>query len=229
MILVGLALDPEVLKERGRATVVISQASILVPLLVGLALSPLLYSKLSTTSVPFTGFALLVGVSMSITAFPVLARIFTDRGIHRSRIGTLALTCAVVNDVTAWCLLAFVVGLVRPNSLPVLATVALSFVFVAVLILVGRPAIIRLASFCGRSEPTQGLMATGVVAVLLSALTTELIGIHAIFGAFALGAVTPHDSRLAQELTTRLEDLVVILLLPAFFVLTGLRTHIQLV
>jgi Kef-type K+ transport system membrane component KefB len=157
------------------------------------------------------------------------ANIYRSRDPSKQNWHARTKTCAAVNDVTAWCLLAFVVGLVRPTSVPALSTVVLSMVFVAGLVSVGRPAMIRLAPFCGRGELTQGLMATVVVAVLLSARTTELIGIHAISGAFALGAVTPQGSRLAQALTTRLEDLVAVLLLPAFFVLTGLRAQNELV
>jgi hypothetical protein len=166
---------------------------------------------------------------MSITAFPVLARILTDRGIHKTRMGVIALTCAAVDDVTAWCLLALVVSVVHARTSGALSTIVLALAFIAAMVLVARPAMVRLSLLHGNRGLTQGLLAAVFVALLLSALTTDVIGIHAIFGAFALGAIIPHDSSLARELTDRLEDLVIVLLLPAFFAFTGLRTQIGLV
>jgi Kef-type K+ transport system membrane component KefB len=229
MFLVGLELDPALLRKRGHATVAISHASILAPFLLGAALSLRLYPRLSSSNVSFTGFSLFVGVSMSVTAFPVLARILTDRGIHKTRMGAIALTCAAVDDVTAWCLLAFVVSVVEARTAGAFSTVVTALVFIGAMLVVVRPAMVRLTFLYGNRGLTQGVMAAVFVALLLSALTTDYIGIHAIFGAFALGAVIPHDSSLARELTDRLEDLVVVLLLPAFFAFTGLRTQIGLV
>ena len=179
---------------------------------------------------PFTCFSLFLGVSMSVTAFPVLARILTDRGIHKTRMGAIALTCAAVDDVTAWCMLAFVVSVARAQATGAVATIAMALGFIALMILVIRPAMVRLSLLYGnRGRLTQGVMASIFIALLISASATELIGIHAVFGAFALGAVIPHDSGMARELTDRLEDIVIVLLLPAFFAYTGLRTQIGLV
>jgi Kef-type K+ transport system membrane component KefB len=229
MFLVGVELDVGLLRKRGHATVAISHASIIAPFLLGALLSLYLYPRLSSGSVPFTNFALFLGVSMSVTAFPVLARILTDRRISRTRLGALALTCAAVDDVTAWCLLALVVGVARAESVGVVRTFALVGVYIAVMALVARPLMRRLTVIYGnKGRLSQGLMATLFVMLLLSASATEVIGIHAIFGAFALGAIIPHDSGMARELTDRLEDLVVVLLLPAFFAFTGLRTQIGL-
>jgi Kef-type K+ transport system membrane component KefB len=200
------------LRKRGHATVATSHASILAPFLLGALLSLLLYPRLSSSNVPFTAFSLFVGVSMSVTAFPVLARILTDRGIHKTRMGAIALTCAAVDDVTAWCLLAFVVSVVEARTAGALSTVVTALVFIAAMVVVVRPAMVRLTFLYGNRGLTQGVMAAVFVALLLSALTTDYIGIHAIFGAFALGAIIPHDSSLARELTDRLEDLVVVLL-----------------
>ncbi|HXZ87127.1 MAG TPA: cation:proton antiporter [Candidatus Binataceae bacterium] len=229
MFLVGLELDPALLRKRGHATVAISHASIVAPFLLGALLALMLYPRLSSSDVPFTSFALFLGVSMSVTAFPVLARILTDRGIHKTRMGVIALTCAAVDDITGWCLLALVVSVARAHSAGGLRTIALAIVYVAVMILAVRPAMTRLALLYGnRGRLTQGVMAVVFVALLLSSFATEFIGIHAIFGAFALGAVIPHDSGMARELTDRLEDMVVVLLLPAFFAFVGLRTQIGL-
>jgi Kef-type K+ transport system membrane component KefB len=230
MFLVGLELDPGLMRQRGQATVAISHASIISPFLMGSLLGLLLYPIFSSREVPFTNFALFLGVSMSVTAFPVLARILTDRGIHRTRMGTVALTCAAVDDITAWCLLAFVVSIARAQSAGAMRTVIFAAIYVAAMLIIVRPAMGAVSRIYGnRGGLTQGLMAVIFVALLLSSSATELIGIHAIFGAFALGAVIPHDSQMAGELTDRLEDLVIVLLLPAFFAFTGLRTQIGLV
>src|ERR1700719_849465 len=167
---------------------------------------------------------------MSVTAFPVLARILTDRRIHKTHMGAIALTCAAVDDVTAWCMLAFVVSVARAQASGAVATIAMALGFIVLMILVVRPAMVRLSLLYGnRGRLTQGVMAAIFIALLISASATELIGIHAVFGAFALGAVIPHDSGMARELTDRLEDIVIVLLLPAFFAYTGLRTQIGLV
>ena len=229
MFLVGLELDPGLLRNRGRATVAISHASILAPFLLGTGLSLVLYPRLSSGAVEFTNFSLFVGVAMSVTAFPVLARILTDRGIHRTRMGAIALTCAAVDDVTAWCLLALVVSIVEADTTGALRTIGMALAFIAAMVVAVRPAMVRLTLLYGNRGLSQGIMAAVFVALLACALTTDLIGIHAIFGAFALGAMIPHDSSLARELTDRLEDLVVVLLLPAFFAFTGMRTQIGLV
>jgi Kef-type K+ transport system membrane component KefB len=230
MFLVGLELDPNLLRERGHATVAISHASIVAPFLLGSSLALFIYPRLATGDVPFTVFSLFMGVSMSVTAFPVLARILTDRKIHRSPMGVIALTCAAVDDVTAWCMLAFVVSVVKARASGAVLTFALTIGYIAAMAFVVRPVMQRLALLYGtKGRLTQGLMAVVFVALLLSALATDSIGIHAVFGAFALGAVIPHDSGLARELTDRLEDLVVVLLLPAFFAFTGMHTQIGLV
>src|ERR1700691_4701339 len=230
MFLVGLELDPSLLRKRGHTTVAISHASIIAPFLLGATIALYLYPHLSTSDVPFTCFSLFLGVSMSVTAFPVLARILTDRGIHKTRMGAIALTCAAVDDVTAWCMLAFVVSVARAEASGALATIAMALAFIVLMAVVVRPTMVRLSLLYGnRGRLTQGVMAAIFIALLISASATELMGIHAVCGAFALGAVIPHDSGMARELTDRLEDIVIVLLLPAFFAYTGLRTQIGLV
>ncbi|HYA34779.1 MAG TPA: cation:proton antiporter [Candidatus Binataceae bacterium] len=230
MFLVGLELDPSLLRKRGHVTVAISHTSIIVPFILGAALALFIYPVLGSSDVPFTSFSLFLGVSMSVTAFPVLARILTDRRIHKTRMGVIALTCAAVDDVTAWCLLALVVGIVQARTHGAMITMALAAAYIATMIWIMRPAMVHLSRAYGnRGRLTQGVMTIVFVALLLSALTTDLIGIHAIFGAFALGAIIPHDSGLARDLTDRLEDVLIVLLLPAFFAFTGMRTQIGLV
>ena len=230
MFLVGLELDPKLVGRQGHAAVAISHASIVTPFLLGTLLALVLYPQVAAAGVPFTGFSLFVGVSMSVTAFPVLSRILTDLGIQKTPLGILALTCAAVDDVTAWCLLAVVVGVVESHGAGSLITAAMAIVYVASMLVLVRPTIVRLTL---RNESTarltQGMMAIVFVLLLLSALATDLIGIHAMFGAFALGAIIPSDSKLARDMTERLEDVLVVLLLPTFFAITGLRTRIGLV
>lgn len=229
MFLVGVELDTSRMRGRVHATVAISHASILTPFLLGSGLALLLYPRFSNSSVPFTVFGLFSGVAMSITAFPVLARILTDRGIQGSAMGTTALTCAAVDDVTAWCLLAIVVSVATHTGGGALLTIGLSLAYVGIMIAVVRPLIVRFARWQQtQGELPRGLLAFVCVLLLISAFITEAIGIHAIFGAFTLGALIPHDSSLAKALKAKLEDVVVVFFLPAFFAYTGLRTQIGL-
>ncbi len=230
MFMVGLDLDLGLMRARTHATVAISHASIVLPFLLGSGLALVLYPRLASSDVPFTVFALFLGVSMSVTAFPVLARILTDRGMNRSHLGTIALTCAAVDDVTAWCLLAFVVSVANPKVGGAVTTTVLSICYIGLVFSVLRPLVRRLVARYDRlPTPPRSLVAGTFVALLASALVTEWIGIHAIFGAFLLGAIIPHDATIARELVRKLEDIVVILLLPAFFAYTGMRTQIGLV
>jgi Kef-type K+ transport system membrane component KefB len=229
MFLVGLELNVSLLTHRVHATVATSHASILVPFLLGTLLALALYPRLSHRDVPFTSFALFMGVAMSITAFPVLARILTDRGMTRTELGVVALGCAATDDVTAWCLLAFVVGIARARVGEGLLVTAGALGYISGMLLIARPLLRRVAARWTTEPLPRGTVAVVFVALLLSALTAEAIGIHAIFGAFLLGAVIPHESVVARTLTRQLEHLVTILLLPAFFAFTGMRTRINLV
>jgi Kef-type K+ transport system membrane component KefB len=230
MFLVGAELDLSRLRKLAHSTVAISHASIIAPFLLGSALALGLYSRFSSSDVPFTHFALFLGVAMSVTAFPVLARILTDRGIQTTAMGTVALTCAAVDDVSAWCLLAVVVGVANNTGTGALLTLVLSLVYVAAMLMVVRPLLARFAAWQERRPSlSRGVFTLICVMLLLSALTTEAIGIHAIFGAFALGAMLPHDSSMAAALKAKLEDIVVVFFLPAFFAYTGMRTQIGLV
>ena len=229
MFVVGLELDLKILKKSGHTTLAISHASIIFPFVLGTFLALHIYKELSLPEVSFTNFALFLGVSLSVTAFPVLARILSDKKINKTRMGTLALTCAAIDDVTAWCLLAMVVSVSQNAFGGAIKTITLTFLYIAGMFLIGGPLVKRLIPWLEKFDRiTEGGIAAFFIALLLSALATELIGIHAIFGAFLLGAITPHDSRIAKELTDRMEDLVRIVFLPAFFAFTGMRTEINL-
>lgn len=229
MFLVGLELDLKILKKSGHATLAISHSSILFPFVLGAAYALQIYQLLAPPGITFTTFALFLGVSMSVTAFPVLARILSDKQLHKTEMGAIALTCAAVDDATAWILLAFVVSIAQSKIGGAFATLALTIGFILVMFYVGRPIVAKVFPFLETFERlTEGGMALIFVAILLSALATEFIGIHAIFGAFLLGAISPHNSRIATELTERLQDMVRVMFLPAFFAFTGLRTQMGL-
>ncbi|TMQ14471.1 MAG: cation:proton antiporter [Deltaproteobacteria bacterium] len=230
MFLVGLHLNPALFRGRTRAAVAVSHASIAVPFVLGTSLALVTYPQFSSSEVSFTSFALFSGVALSITAFPVLARILSDRRLHTSQLGAIALACAAADDVTAWCLLALVVGIAHAAVQRAVLTIVLALVYVAVMLLVGRPLVRRLvARFEHAPRMSSAGMSAIYIALLGSALATELIGIHALFGAFLVGAIVPPASRLARALCSRLEDLVTALLLPAFFAIAGLNTQIGLV
>jgi Kef-type K+ transport system membrane component KefB len=228
MFLVGLELNGSVLRGQLRMTVTTSHASIVVPFVLGSVLALYLYPRFAHEDVAFTHFALFLGVAMSITAFPVLARILADQRMTQTKLGVLSLTCAAINDVTAWCLLAFAVGVVSGSANGAVFVALSTVTFIAVMFIVLRPRFERLSQATIGDQPTPKAISITLIGVLLSALMTEAIGVHAIFGAFLLGAIIPHDSPLARSLHRGIVDLVTIVFMPAFFAFTGMRTQIGL-
>jgi Kef-type K+ transport system membrane component KefB len=228
MFLVGLELNGTMLRGRLRMTLTTSHASIVVPFVLGSLLALYLYPRFATSDVRFTHFALFIGVAMSITAFPVLARILADQRMTQSKMGTLSLTCAAVDDVTAWCLLAFAVGVVHGSANGAISVAVLTVAFIALMFVVLKPRFEALAHETVGEQPTTRAVSVTLIALLTSALVTEAIGVHAIFGAFLLGAIIPHDSPLARSLHRGIVDLITIVFMPAFFAFTGMRTEIGL-
>ena len=229
MFIVGIDLDAQLLRQRGSAAVAISYASIVVPFSLGALLALYLYPRVGTADVPFLAFCLFLGISLSITAFPVLARILTDQALGASELGSLALTCAAVNDASAWCLLALIVGIIRSHVAGALLTLGLAVVFVLAVLFVVRPLVSRAAARVQASGTLgHGDVATMLVLALAAAAATDAMGIHALFGAFAVGVCIPSGSLLGSALKQRLEELIVVLFLPLFFALTGMRTQIAL-
>ena len=230
MFLIGLELDPKYLKGNLDIAILTSHVSILVPFSLGSLLALLLYPLVSNASVSFTAFALFLGAAMSITAFPVLARIITENNLQATRLGNLALTCAAVDDVTAWCLLALAIAVTRTNSMVgALPTIVYSLLYIAFMVTAGRWFLKRLSTHYDRTGQLTQLVLAGIyMGVIVSALITELIGIHLIFGAFLLGAVMPKNPGLVRELAEKTEDFVLTILLPVFFAYSGLRTQIGL-
>jgi Kef-type K+ transport system membrane component KefB len=230
MFLVGLELDLAVLKTRARATIAIANAGIIVPFALGVALAWVIDEAYAPAGVAFLPFALFMGVSLSITAFPVLARILGDYRLQRTPMGVMALTCAAIGDATAWCLLAFVVGVTEATTGGAVVTIVFTALYVAVMLTAGRAVMNHIVPRLDAAiEVGEQSLAIVLVAVLVSAVATEFIGVHAIFGAFLLGAIIPHRSATARHVREKIEDVVRILLLPAFFAFTGLRTQIGLV
>lgn len=228
VFLTGLELNTKLLRGRGHLSVVVSHVSIAVPFLLGVGLAVAAYVKFAPDGVGFLAFALFMGVSLSVTALPVLVRILKDTGMFRSEVGVVALTCAVVDDVTAWCLLALVVALVTASSMAgVLLTIGLAAVFTGFLFLVVRP---LMARFFARTDSSTLRRAAplALVGVLLCAMATEWIGVHAMFGAFIFGLVFPRGNVVEKWLHENTGGLTTALMLPLFFAFSGLRTDIGL-
>ncbi len=231
MFAVGMEFEVGHIRAQARTAVMVSHASIVVPCLLGVGLAYFLYTQLGAHGATFTAFALFMGVSMSITAFPVLARILQERGMTRTTLGSTAITCAAVGDVTAWNLLAFVVAIAGAASV---GAAALNLLFVAVFIAAMiwgvRPLLPRLLGRdrVASEEPSGGVLATVLCVVVAASLFTEVIGIHALFGAFMAGAIMPDTHGFRHKIALRVEKFSSVLLLPLFFAYIGLRTQIGL-
>ena len=230
MFVVGMELELGDLRRKATAAIMVSHASIVVPFFLGATLSLLVYQSESPARTSFTPFALFMGIAMSVTAFPVLARILEDRGLSKTTLGGVALTCAAFDDVTAWCLLALVIAIARADAmLPAIITIGFVIAFISLMIFLIRPLLARLAKLTSDDErQRRGLAAIILVFVFASALVTEIIGIHALFGAFLAGVVMPATAGVRSMLKARLETLSLVVLLPLFFAFTGLRMQITL-
>lgn len=231
MFAVGMELNLKHVRNKAEAAVAVSHASIVFPYVLGTLLALFLFRSLAAPGTTFTAFALFMGISMSITAFPVLARILQERGLSRTFLGSTAITCAAVDDVTAWSLLAFVVAITQATNLAASAlNLILVLAFVGVMIFGVRKWLPRLlgAERLEQEAPSKGVLAAIICIVVAAALTTEVIGIHALFGAFLAGAIMPDAHGFRHKLAVRVENFSSVLLLPLFFAFTGLRTQIGL-
>jgi Kef-type K+ transport system membrane component KefB/nucleotide-binding universal stress UspA family protein len=228
MFLIGLELDLRLLRGRARSSVLISQTSIVLPFALGCGLAIWLRPEFAPVGISATTFAIFMGVAMSITAFPVLARILTERRLLRTRVGTVTIACAAIDDVTAWCVLAFAVSLARTSEIEgAVVTTVLAAGYVVAMLFLLRPLLARLAARVATpSAMSQNLVALVLLLVIVSSWVTERIGIHVLFGAFLFGVVLPKDGGFARALAEKLEDVVVVILLPLFFAVSGLRTEI---
>lgn len=227
---VGLEVDLDALRRRARTAVFVSHASIAAPFLLGLAAALWVYPRHAPAGVPFSAFALFIGVAMSVTAFPVLARILRETRLDGTALGATALTCAAVDDVTAWCALAAVVGIVQSGDAARAARVVGALAaYAAIVALVARPLVRRWYDWrIARGASGKELAAAALCVLLASAFATENIGVHALFGAFLAGLIMPERRELRVALARRFEELSSVALLPLFFALTGLRTRLGL-
>jgi Kef-type K+ transport system membrane component KefB len=230
MFVVGMELDLKVLKNKANEAVVISHASIIIPFTLGVALAYGIYHSFAPEGVQFISFALFLGISMSITAFPVLARIVQERGIHKTPLGTVVITCAAADDITAWSILAAVIAIVKAGSfVSALPTILMAVVYVVIILKIVRPFLKRVGDLhASREVLGKPVVAIFFLVLLLSAYATETIGIHALFGAFMAGVIMPDNQKFKNIFINKVEDVALVLLLPLFFVYTGLRTEIGL-
>jgi Kef-type K+ transport system membrane component KefB len=241
MFVIGMELDLKALKNKANEAVVISHASIVIPFALGIGLSYFIYPNfvpkdinpltgIEQFKIPFLSFALFMGIAMSITAFPVLARIVQERGIHKTRLGTIVITCAAADDITAWCILAAVIAIVKAGSfISSLYVIGLAVLYVICMLFVVKPFLKRIGELYAKKDNLKkSVVAIFFLTLIVSAYLTEIIGIHALFGAFMTGAIMPDISKFRNIFIEKVEDIAVILFLPLFFVFTGLNTNIGL-
>ncbi|MBE8726009.1 cation:proton antiporter [Flavobacterium hungaricum] len=230
MYIVGMEIDMKILRNKAHDAVVISHASIIIPFVLGMGLAYFIYDEFAPADVQFTSFGLFAGIAMSITAFPVLARIVQERGIHKTKLGTIVITCAAADDITAWCILAVVIAIVKAGSFgSAIYTVLLALGYVFLMIKVVRPFLKRIGDLYAKNDKiSKPIVAIFFLTLVVSSYLTEVIGIHALFGAFIAGAIMPENIRFRNLFIEKVEDVALVLLLPLFFVFTGLRTQIGL-
>lgn len=231
MFVIGMELNLKVLKNKAHEAVVISHASIIIPFSLGVILAYFIYQGHSPQHVEFSSFALFIGIAMSITAFPVLARIIQERGIHKTKLGAIVITCAAADDITAWCLLAVVIAIVKAGSVvSSLFTILTAIAYVIFMIKLVRPFLQRVGELSQTNKNlSKSLVAVFFLVLLISAFITETIGIHALFGAFMAGVIMPSNMRFRSMFIEKIEDVALVLFLPLFFVISGLRTEIGLI
>ena len=227
MFIVGTELDIQLIRRQALEALIISHASILIPYTLGIGLSFFIYNQYAAAHSTFFSFALFMGIAMSVTAFPVLARIMRDRGLIGTKLGMLAITCAASDDVTAWCLLALLIAFIKSGSgASGLFTIGLVLFYAGIMLVPVRLLLKRILNHYQKQKIGYNtLVAVMFTMLLFSAYCTEVIGIHALFGAFLAGVVMPKNDELRKRITNRISDVTMVMLLPLFFVFTGLRTQ----
>ena len=230
MFVIGMELDLKVLKNKANEAVVISHASIVIPFTLGIGLAYFVYDQFAPAGVKFLSFSLFMGIALSITAFPVLARIVQERGIHKTKLGSIVITCAAADDITAWCILAVVIAIVKAGTfVSSLYIIMLAVLYVIAMIYIVKPFLKRIGDLYGSKDSiVKPIVAIFFLVLIISSYATEVIGIHALFGAFMAGAIMPDVPKFRTIFIEKVEDVALILLLPLFFVFTGLKTEIGL-
>ena len=230
MFVIGMELDLKVLRTKVKEAFIISHTSIIVSYALGLGLATILYTEFAPKNVHFLSFGLFMGVAMSIAAFPVLARIVQERGLHKTKLGALVITCAAIDDITAWCLLAGVIAIVKAGSVASsLYVIAMAISYILIMLFLVRPFLRHIGNLYNSAEKiTKPVVAIFFVTLLISSYLTEIIGIHALVGAFVAGVIMPENMKFRNMFIEKVEDVSLVILLPLFFVVTGLNTKIGL-
>jgi len=230
MFIVGMELNLKVLRNCAKDAIIISHASIIIPFALGMGLAYFTYRNFAPANVKFLSYGLFSGVAMSITAFPVLARMVQERGMTKTRLGTMVITSAAIDDISAWCILAAVIAIAKAGSfLSSIYTIILALIYIILMIRLVRPFLQRMGIIYSHKEGlSKPIVALFFLVLLLSSCATELIGIHALFGAFLAGLIMPSNLNFRSLFIEKIEDVALVLLLPLFFVFTGLRTQIGL-
>ena len=231
MFVIGMGLDFSVLKNKINETLVISHAGILVPFFLGIVASYWIYEEYAAAQTAFLPFALFIGISMSITAFPVLARIIQERNMTKTSLGTLAIASAANDDVTAWCLLAVVIAIAKAGTFAsALYAIGLTALYIIIMFMVVRPFLKKVGEVYANQEViNKTFVALILLILIISSTLTEIIGIHALFGAFMAGVVMPPSIGFRKVMMEKVEDIALVFFLPLFFAFTGLRTEIGLI
>ncbi|WP_291275983.1 cation:proton antiporter [Flavobacterium sp.] len=230
MFVVGMELDLKILRTKVKEAFIISHTSIIVSYALGLGLAFFLYQEFAPNGVHFMSFGLFLGVAMSIAAFPVLARIVQERGLNKTKLGSLVITCAAIDDITAWCLLAGVIAIVKAGSVASsLYIIAMAVVYIGLMLGLVRPFLKHVGELYDSAEKiTKPVVAIFFLTLLISSYLTEIIGIHALVGAFVAGVIMPENMRFRHIFIEKVEDVSLVIMLPLFFVVTGLNTKIGL-
>jgi len=230
MFAVGLEVDLDRILKQRSTVILISNVSIILPLLLGVGLATMLYPQFAGEQTSFISFALFMGTAMSVTAFPVLARILKELNLLGTELGTMAISCAAIDDISAWLLLAVLTAMVRSSQS--WHHFAMTALFLVVFIFVMLIPVSRLAAYLEfrrqRNEAGMAVISLLILFMLASSWTTEQLGVHALFGAFMAGVVIPKNGDFTAKVVDRIESVSLAVLLPLFFALTGLRTRIDL-
>lgn len=230
MFAIGMELNITEVRQKLKETILISHTSTIFPFFLGMVTAYFLYNKYAYESTPFLSFALFVSIALSITAFPVLARIIQEKGLTKTHLGTISLASAANGDITAWCLLAVVVAIAQAGSmLSAIYNIGFSFIYLLLMFTVIRPFLRMIGHIYHNKEVVdKGLVAFMFLLLNVSSYLTEILGLHALFGAFVAGVVMPDNIKFRKIMTEKVEDVSLALFLPLFFVSTGLRTEIGL-
>lgn len=230
MFAIGMELDITEVRKKLKETILISHTSTIVPFFCGMLTAYFVYGSYANKETPFISFALFIGIAMSITAFPVLARIIQEKGLTKTHLGTISLASAANGDITAWCLLAVVIAIAQAGSmLSAIYNIAFSFLYIGFMFFVVRPFLRMVGHIYHNKEVIdKGLVAFIFLLLVISSYFTEILGLHALFGAFIAGVVMPSNVKFRKIMTEKVEDVSLALFLPLFFVSTGLRTEIGL-